>query len=51
MRVVTNDLTLNGEKQKCFLCGMNKDGKAQIIASTEGKVNIARMIADDLENQ
>jgi phosphopantothenoylcysteine decarboxylase/phosphopantothenate--cysteine ligase len=50
IRVVTNDLTLNGEKQRCFLCGASETGESKVIASAEGKTNIARMIANDLEN-
>ncbi len=50
LRVVANDLMLNGNKQKCFLCGLDKDKKTVILNESEGKVNIARMIADDIED-
>lgn len=48
-RVVANDITLNTDKQKCFLFGrLNKDS-THMKNVAEGKINIARMIADDME--
>lgn len=49
VRVVANDLSLNTDKQKCFLCGLDEDNKTTVISQAEGKINIARMVADDLE--
>lgn len=48
IRVVANDLALNTDKQKCFLCAL-EDGKVKVKKIAEGKVNIARMIADDIK--
>lgn len=49
LRVVANDLTLNEKEQKCFLCGYDESRKVAVLNESEGKVNIARMIANDLE--
>jgi len=48
LRVITNDLTLNTENQKCFLCGL-EDNHAVVLKESKGKENIAKMIADDIE--
>lgn len=48
-RVVANDLTLNDDQQKCFLCGLDKNGKTIILDERKGKINIARMIGNDIE--
>jgi phosphopantothenoylcysteine decarboxylase / phosphopantothenate---cysteine ligase len=49
IRVVANDLSLNTDKQKCFLCGLNEDKVTTIFDQAEGKPNIAIMIANDME--
>lgn len=48
IRVVANDLTLNKDEQRCFLCGLVED-KATVINEAEGKKEIAKMITNDLE--
>ncbi len=50
LRVVANDLTLNDNDQKCFLCGLNKNNNTIILNKSEGKISIARMIANDIED-
>lgn len=50
IRVVANDISLNSDKQKCFLCGLDNNSKTVVIATSEGKTSIARMIVDDLEH-
>ena len=49
--VVANDITLNTDKQKCFYTVLSKYSSVPyVVATAEGKLNIARMIANQLEN-
>ncbi len=49
-RVVANDITLNENgEQKCFLCSKDSLGLGYIKETAIGKINIARMIANDIE--
>jgi len=49
-RVVANDAKLNENgKQKCFLCSKDSSGMGYIKDTAEGKIEIARMISNDIE--
>lgn len=47
--VVVNDITLNTDKQKCFYTGLDNLGIPYVVTEAEGKINIARMIANQME--
>lgn len=49
--VVVNDITLNTEKQQCFYTGLDDSNIPYVVEKAEGKINIARMIANQLEKR
>lgn len=49
-RVVANDISLNENgKQRCYLFGPKENSDFILMNVAEGKISIARMIADDME--